>query len=292
MNNFYHSFFLKGACSIMMVFFLSSCWPEPLEVKDVPSAKPEIVVATQLIPDQAIVVWLSSTFGILDKNIDSEPEEVLKEIVVNDALVTISSHGQIDTLRFFERGFYGGLVLPLVEGQSYDLQVRSEALGEVKATASVQKKVDFQSLEAGIKYNMYDDTLVQLVYSIADPVEKNWYMINVQKIGEEGLEFLQDPINPVTITYLINDNNFNGEIFEEQLEFSQEGIVSGDSVAISLSNISEEYYRFMELRLENRLGLIEFLSEPLNYPTNVEGGKGYFNLHVPDVKVLPLKVKK
>jgi hypothetical protein len=62
------------------------------------------------------------------------------------------------------------------------------------------------------------------------------------------------------------------------------GIISiGDTIAVSLSNINEEYYRFMKLRIDNRLSFVEFISEPVNYPSNVIGGKGYFNLYLPDV---------
>ena len=141
MDNFRHTLSIRVSCYIFLAFLLSSCWPEPLEVKGVPSVKPEIVVATQLIPDRAIVVWLSSTFGILETNIGSEPEEVLKRIVINDALVTVTGPARTDTLHFFERGFYGGLVLPLEAGQAYELQVKSETLGEIKASATVKSKV-------------------------------------------------------------------------------------------------------------------------------------------------------
>jgi hypothetical protein len=40
----------------------------------------------------------------------------------------------------------------------------------------------------------------------------------------------------------------------------------------------------MKLRIDNRFSLVEFVSEPVNYPSNVAGGKGYFNLYIPDVR--------
>ena len=56
-----------------------------------------------------------------------------------------------------------------------------------------------------------------------------------------------------------------------------------------MSNISPEYYKYLSIRNDNRYNLAGFASEPLNYPTNVQGGYGYFNLHVPDVRIFVMK---
>ena len=45
----------------------------------------------------------------------------------------------------------------------------------------------------------------------------------------------------------------------------------------------------MQLRVNNKFGPLEFIGEPLNYPTNVVGGRGYFNLYVPDVRFFILE---
>ena len=38
---------------------LGACLPDPLEVNGLPVVKPEIVVSTQIIPDQSLVVLLT-----------------------------------------------------------------------------------------------------------------------------------------------------------------------------------------------------------------------------------------
>src|SRR5688500_11436031 len=69
---------------------ISSCLPEPLDVKGIPVVKPQIVVSTQIIPNQSLVVLLTKTFGALDASNDSDPEELLKQIAIDDAVVTIA----------------------------------------------------------------------------------------------------------------------------------------------------------------------------------------------------------
>jgi hypothetical protein len=137
-------------------------------------------------------------------------------------------------------------------------------------------------LEADLFYNGFNDTLAQITYTLQDEVEKNWYMINVQEVEQEDV--LENLLNPRAFTILLRDDEFNGGLYREKFRVFPRDYKPGDTIAVSLSNISEEYFQFMQLRIDNRFSLVEFVSEPVNYPSNVVGGKGYFNLYVPDVR--------
>lgn len=267
---------------LIFFFLLASCIPEPLEVKNIPQVAPEIVVSTQMVSDQALIVWLTRTFGALDASEDSDPEELLKQLAVNDAVVTIIGPAGTDTLEFSKNGLYGGINLSFEAGKTYELHIKSETLGMVSAMTSVQAQVAFEEVETSLYYDIYDDTLVQVNYIFRDPPEKNRYMLNVQKISEE--EFEQSIFNTQAYTLYLADDEFNGLLYENQFDFPVSGYAPGDTVLVSLSNISEEYYRYLKMRIDNRIDFLEFLSEPVNYPSNVTGGKGFFNLYVPDVR--------
>ena len=259
-----------------------SCIPDPLEVESVPVARSELVVTTQIIPDQSLLVFLSKTFGALDANEDSNPLQLLNSIAVNDAVVTLEGPSTLDTLVFLGSGFYGGVDIPFAAGEKYRLFVKSTALGEVYAATEVKTKVDFEHIEAELYYNEYSDTLAQIAYSFNDAPEPNWYMINVQEAELEDV--INNLLNPRAYTMLVPDDDFNGHSYGERFRVFPRDYQPGDTIAVSLSNISEEYYEFMKLRLDNRFSLVEFVSEPVNYPSNVVGGKGYFNLYIPDVR--------
>lgn len=261
---------------------LCSCLPDPLEVKSVPKAEVQIVVSSQIIPDQSLVVLLTRTFGALEASDNSDPESLLDFIAVNDATVTVEGPSGTDTLNFLGRGVYGGVLVPFQAGDEYHLHVNSEELGEVHASTVVQSKVDFTNIEADLYYNGFNDTLAQITYSFRDGPEKNFYMINVQEVERE--DFVENLLNPRAFTRLMTDEEFNGTAFEERFRVFPRDYHPGDSIAVSLSNISEDYYEFMQLRIDNRFSLVEFISEPVNYPSNVAGGKGYFNLYIPDVR--------
>ena len=263
------------------------CIPEPLEVDDVPKVKPQIVVSTQILPTQSLVVLLTKTVGALDASDDSEPEELLDQIAVTDAIVTVTGPEGTYLLEALDNGVYGGAQIPFAVNETYRLTIHSESLGSVTAETTVKPLVTFEEIEATLYMNGFNDTLAQITYSLIDPAEKNYYMINVQEV--ERVDLLENSLNPRAFTRLVDDEDFTDPNFSEQFRVFPRDYAPGDTIAVSLSNISAEYYQFMKLRQENRFSLVEFLGEPVNYPTNIEGGKGFFNLYVPDVRFFILE---
>lgn len=268
---------------------LYSCLPDPLEVKGVPAIKPQIVVSSQILTDQSLVVLLTKSFGALDASDDSDPQALLDQIAINDARVTITGPQGTDTLLFFGSGIYAGITNSLEAGNTYSLHVNSAILGEVRATTTVKPMVRFDQIEAELFFNGFDDTLAQITHRIQDLPEKNYYMVNVQRLRQQNLQ--EQLLNPRAFIRLITDDEFNGELYSETFRVFPTDFSEGDTVAVYLSNISEDYYRFIKLRLDNRFSFVEFLGEPINYPSNVEGGKGFFNLYLPDIRFFRLSSK-
>jgi hypothetical protein len=279
---------IKG-CVLMAIIgmIFTACLPDPLAVDGLPVLKPQIVVSTQMIPDESLVVLLTKSFGALDASDDSDPQEVLDVIAVNDAVVSITGPNSIDTLLFLENGIYGGIAIDFIAGEEYTLKVNSVSLGEVSSTTTVLPQVIFEEIEATLYFDGFDDTLAQVSYRIQDLPEKNWYMLNVTEVDTDDIE--EQLLNPRTFSRLIDDADFASPNYEELFRVFPQEFDKGDTIAVSMSNISREYYDFIEMRLDNRFSLVEFLGEPVNYPSNVKGGKGFFNLYVPDIRFIVLE---
>lgn len=276
---------LKKALPLLLLLpFFSSCVPDPLEVKNIPVLKEQLVVNTQILPGESLIVLLTKTIGALDADDNSNAEELLDQIVVSDALVTIEGLEGIDTLSYLENGIYGGVALSLQEGETYFLRVVSESLGEVSATTTVEPQVLFNSVTAELYPLGDDDTLAQITYQLNDPQGKNHYMINVQRVSTD-INFSEQVLNPTSHIKLLDDTEFDGQQQQETFRAFSQNYSDGDTIAVSLSNISEDYYKFIQLRQDTRFSLVEFIGEPVNYPTNVTGGRGFFNLYIPDVRV-------
>jgi hypothetical protein len=284
LDKYFPGLITMAAFSVFML--VTSCLPDPLEVDGIPVVKPEIVVSSQIIPDQSLVILLTKTFGALDASEDSDPQALLDQIAVTDATVTLHHRDVTDTLLSLGNGFYGGVMINFETGTDYTLNVESESLGAVTSTTQVKPQVLFEDLQAELYFDNYDDTLAQVTYRVNDPPEKNWYMLNVLKI--ERQELTENLLNPRDYIRLKDDSDFNGGDPGETFRVFPREFSDGDTIAVYLSNVSKEYYDFIQLRLDNRFSLVEFISEPLNYPTNVQGGRGYFNLYFPDIRFVIL----
>jgi hypothetical protein len=275
---------LFGAVFLALGLLVGSCLPEPLPVNGLPVLKPQIVVSTQIIPDQlpneSFVVLLTKSFGALDASDDSDPYELIQQIALDDAVVTITGADSTYNLINIGSGLYGGVFIPFVPDASYRLDVTSESLGSVTATTTVQPPATFDELGTELYFDGYD-TLLKVTHQFTDHVGKDYYMVNVQDLRRE--DAIENLIMPRSYTRLIDDENFDGQKHRESFLVVYRDYYVGDTTGIYLARISEEYYNFMKLRIDNRYSFTEYLSEPTNYPTNVVGGKGFFNLFVPDV---------
>jgi hypothetical protein len=280
--------FLQASMGVsVLVVLMISCLPEPIPLTGLEKIKPQIVVSTQVVPEEGLVVFLTKSFGALDANEDSDPQELIEQIAVSDAVVVLTGPEQVDTLYALGLGLYGGIPIPFRSGDTYRLDVTSESLGKITATTTVVPQVSFESIRTELHFNGFDDTLAQITHAFVDPPGKNWYMLNVQRIRRENL--VENILNPSAFTRLLEDADFEGQRYEETFRAFPRNFTTGDTVAVSLSNISEDYYKFMDMRIDNRFSFIEYLSEPVNYPSNVEGGRGFFNLYIPDIRLFVMR---
>lgn len=266
---------------------MSGCLPDPLPVGEIPSLDSRIVVSSQVVSDQSVLILLTRSFGALDANGSSDPVDLLDQIAINDATVIIDGSGFRDTLEWIDAGVYGSVSIPFEAEGFYTLYVKSPTMGEVQATTRVKPAVPFNSLTATLNDNGFD-TLARITYSLQDIPGKNNYMVTVQHISADEEPDPQDFLNPNIFIRLKEDDEFSdGELLGETFNaVFRRDFFPGDTLLIQLANIERDYYDFLELRKDTRFNFSDFLGEPVNYPSNVEGGLGWFNLHFPDVRVI------
>jgi hypothetical protein len=271
---------------LLVTLLLLSCLPEPLNVDDIPKLETKIVVSSQIIPDAGLVVFVSKSIGALDAGDDSDPESLIEQIAISDALVTLSVDDNLDTLENLGNGLYGNIILDWQNNVDYTLTVNTTSLGSVSAVTRLPDFVSFNEVSATIFDNGFD-SLAQIAYRLNDPIGENYYMINVQRFRSS--QELGSLVNPRIFTKLFDDKEFDGEEKAETFNVLFQEFSEGDSIAVSMANISKSYYDFLKIRSDNRFSFVEFAGEPINYPTNVQGGYGFFNLHTPDIRVFILE---
>ncbi len=264
----------------------SACIPESLEIDSVPQLEPKIVVSSQMIPNFAVAVLLTKSIGALDASDNSDAEALLNQILIADAAVYIQGDDAVFQLTYVGNGVYGAVGANLVAGESYTLHVNSPSMGTVQATTTVKPLVQFEAVEASL-YITGRDTLAQVDYTLRDPAGENWYMMNGQHVSQKNLN--ERLLNPWITTKLLDDTDFQGGVRKDFFRVLFDEVEEGDTLAVLLSNIDKDYYDFMKIREDTRFGIASYLGEPINYPTNIEGGLGFFNLYVPDIRVFILE---
>jgi len=102
--------------TIALVF--TQCRPKPLLV-DVPQLEPQVVVSSQIIPNAAMVIGLTRSFGALEEGGSDDidvTDSLVSRLLVDGATVTISYSGQTDTLIQLADGLY--VSVPLLNSKT------------------------------------------------------------------------------------------------------------------------------------------------------------------------------
>lgn len=276
-----------------LFLLLINCRPKPLEI-DLPQAEPKLVVSSQVIPGSVMIVTVSRSMGAKGFNVenDSLTQDFLNQFLVDSGIVTISYNGVTDTL-FRTPGVPGVFVsvsTPQHLNTTYDLYVKDYNTGmEVTSSEFMLPQVRLSSATATKDTTGIIKT-IKVDYSFNDPVgERNWYMVNF---------YAQRDSNSTSGGVNLTDNNqvVKETIILKDVNFSSSNVMASrtlqdwnqDTISVSISNISEGYYNYLNARLRSGNLLSSITKEPINAPTNINGGYGFFTTHKPSVIIVPV----
>jgi len=271
---------------------LWSCLPEPLET-EVEQAESKLVISSQVIPGNFILITVSRSFSALEGSYGVDlDEDDLDQFLVKNARVVLNYANRTDTL--FTTPDAPGVYLSLLrledENESFELHVYDSLTKEsVTASSTMLNRVSLNSAEIKREpIEAFDDTLHKLNLIFTDPPEDNWYVLNVFDPGAIGQSDFSFGNNEGSVyTQLITDKAYEGSEIEIKAEII--GFELKDTAVVMFSNISEEYFRFLDARARGGNIISSVTGEPINHPTNVQGGYGYFNTHNPSIRQVVIK---
>jgi hypothetical protein len=291
--------YLFNITTAVLLLIVSSCRPEPIEIKIDP-LEPEVVVFSQVIPGSFMTVALTKTISALEfseEEGDSVSQDMINQLLVADATVSIAYRGLVDTLFAVTPGLYASVQTPQYINETYTLKVETTDGETLTSTSTMLPLVAFTSVTPVIE-RTDKDTTVTIEYQFTDLPENNWYMLNFYTPSVENLtgggsgtgldlnSFFNNNDNVLKHTELLTDEAFSTAILEGAVLL--ENVDPTDSLVITLSNINEDYYHFLEARKNAGNFFTELTKEPISYPTNIKGGRGFFNTHFPDVHFFDL----
>ncbi|MCB0395137.1 MAG: DUF4249 family protein [Flavobacteriales bacterium] len=277
------------------MILLSGCRPEPLEIL-LDQHEPRPVVASHIIPEKELAVGLTRSFSPLSKPLEGDEvrPDFLDEILIRDAVVTVSYLGQTDTLRMVSPGVYVSDLTLVYDHGDYQLNVYDPSTGDrVSALSTMLPKVEFDTVYPVIQ-RLPGDTTIHVSYTISDdPSTDNWYVIAYYNKTDANAapnldlsDYFTRGSNQLRDVDLLSDKLFENGKYEATVQLENIGLQ--DTIAVVLSNISEGYFSFLHAYKKSGNILNQITGEPINYPTNVVGGYGYFNTHNPDARIFDL----
>jgi hypothetical protein len=231
---------IKHTLYILSVLLIFSACTKVVDI-DVPEAEPRLVI-------EASINWEKGTTGENQtiKLSKSTPYFSDKQnVIVTGALVSITDNTTNQTFNFTDQNngeYFCDHFVPVID-RKYTLNITSEGMEytaeETMKSVSGISKID-QSVEGG-----FDDEAIELNLYIQDPPnEVNFYMIKTYERGELLPEIFD-----------LKDEFFDGneiKLFWEKLEddSDEEEFKSGDIVDIQLYGVSEAFYNYIKVMVE------------------------------------------
>lgn len=268
-----------------------SCRPKPI-VLNVKTAPNKLVVYSQIIPGNKMLVFLSRTFSPLENSTANNEQLSL----VSGATVRILFDNKTFDFKEYSPGVYKSNFDGYQVDQDYDLLVIS-GVDTIKSRTKMLPQLDFNTIKPNIEKSLIDTT-VYINFSFDDiPNVSNWYLLNFYKKQSTpiveggnnhlpiGSNFLGKDSNYLLKTIIVSDKEFS-DSYSKKLKLSD--VKYNDSIVVTLSNINETYFRYLSYKVGSG-GIINQLNiEPLNYPTNILNGYGFFNAHSPSTHFFDL----
>ncbi|WP_452219099.1 DUF4249 domain-containing protein [Lacinutrix undariae] len=226
--------------ALFTLVFLTAC--EDVIDVDVPTAQTRLVIEASLdwekgTPGNAQSITLSTTTPFFD---------TLTETQVTTATVKVTNTNTAEEFVFANQndGTYSTTTFVPVIDDTYQLEVVYN--NEVyTATETLMSVVDISSLTQSVDGG-FDDELLELNVYFNDPVGvDNYYLFSFFEDGDlfADLEDLSDK-------FLDGNEIHNFYEKDDDDDGDEEAFVAGDTVEIKLYGISEAYYNYMRLLIE------------------------------------------
>ena len=248
-----------------------------------------------------MTVLLTKSFSALspDQNplqADSADQiQTILNLLVDSATVTVSYAGVTDTLFQIPGvpGIYTSLNTPQVVNETYDLTIVTKEGETLTSASEMLEYVPFDNVSPSVNRTT-EDTTVIVDYTFTDIPGDNYYMVHFysrldpdttssDSVNLDINTAFQPGTNLLQATHLISDKTFGGSVYSDSIHLVN--VQPNDSLAVTISNISEEYFNYLSLRKQASNWFTEIVQEPINYPSNIVGGYGFFNTHFPDVRL-------
>ena len=256
---------------------------------DVEPAEEKMSLSSLLIGDSGILVSVSKSFSPLSgTSLTQLQENPVEALFVSRGNVQFKSNGNTILGEKFNDvpGFYFADFSSLALGDSLEISVYdSVSTQQISARTKIMPSVAIDSIRfRTATENTFLDTL-KLYLSDPDTTQINYFVVHIYRsssflnvLNNTDSLFVQSD-SLLQISSIFSDIGMDSTLITRAYTIEKKS--SNDTLIAVLSHIEEGYFRFLDARKRNEDGGGGIFNEPINFPSNVENGYGYFSAHNP-----------
>lgn len=283
--------------SLMVVLiFQASCTPDELPISVQPASS-RIAVASLVGPENIVVVTLTRSFSALSAtDINELGDTFADSLFVNRARVTITREGFASELNRVADlpGLYAAQIPDLKSGDVMELFVYDSVRQEqVQAVSVLQQQAAIDSIRIiQTLSSTSDETGNTLSLRIENDPNDQFFVVHAYQFEQAGDSTETDSASLdlfgrnqfLTLEDLFTDLGSAEDYIS--VDFPLFLTEETDSALVVVTQIEEGYYRYLDARRRSGDLVSSIFNEPVNHPTNVVNGYGYFSAHQPVGRII------
>lgn len=277
--------------ALITLAFTSCRKPKPVDIY-VPQAKPRLVISSMALNEHAIILSAGYSIESMTKLEDSTNTGVPKELLLDSGIVQITeTGGQPYTLERISSGVYGSRSLHIKPGVNYTLTVTDPAK-QLSIGATTQYTPAPSVAESAVKFipGTGKDSILKISIAINDASANGFYFVcynTAREIRKNTHLSLNNSLNqnfnainsfePKNIQLIEGENAIDGIVRQS---FSTEAYAN-DTMIVQIAQVDEGYFKYLSAYKRTGYLINQLTGEPINLPTNIRTGYGYFSLYSP-----------
>jgi hypothetical protein len=274
---------------VISTLLLFSCKPKPIEI-NVPQRAASITVSSACLDAHTVAVLATysstSLHQLLDTNKENGKLVIPKSLLVDSALVTIhTAGGSTDTLSINSDGLYVKNGLSLQADKQYILTVIDHRKGMTAFATTTFQPAPVVSYLLPEKVNTGKEVITRLKLGLTNVTANSHYFLSYNTMRNARENSILLPMNQRAINLFVPKQIelFTGEgaidgLLEKSVTLQ---VKSDDTLVMQIAQVDNAYYEYLKAYKRTGALINQLTGEPINLPSNVSGGLGYFSLYQP-----------
>ncbi len=280
----------------LLVLALGACRkPQPLDIA-IPQGTERMVISSNVVNEHLIIVSAGYSIRSTASPDAGATDSLPVDMLVDSAIITITAPNEAPvTLHKLSPGIFSTSAITLKPDTEYQLTVTDCKKGLV-ATASTTYVANTTPISVSTNQVGPDiDSLLKINVLIDEITTRDYYFVSYSTVAQlrkaaGGIKFNASNRD---LAALVSFESKRIQLFDNSMarQNKLEGSLmtkagKGDTLLVQVAKIDKAYYEYLAAYKRTGYFINQLSGEPINLPSNINNGYGYFALYRPKVLFL------